>query len=140
MSWVMDCLDVFLISSKGGIKKRAVATGYKSNWVASIYIPANKELCLWLITHALHMICLEICEADVCSHITAPGKLDGIGLLGRNIQKDCLNNAILSSVLYFLALDRIICHQSWLGLMHCYLKSEETWDFWGTAIDFSLKE
>lgn len=34
-SWVMDCLDVFLISSEGGFKKQAVAAGHKSSWVAS---------------------------------------------------------------------------------------------------------
>lgn len=56
---MMDCLDVFLISSKGGIKKRAVALGISPTGWQAIYIPANQELCLWLITHALHLICLE---------------------------------------------------------------------------------
>jgi len=54
-----DCLDVFLISSKGRIKNRAVALGISPTGWQAIYIPANQELCLWLITHALHLICLE---------------------------------------------------------------------------------
>lgn len=47
---MMDCLDVFLISSKGGIKKRAVATGYKSNWVAS-YLHTSKPRAVPLADH-----------------------------------------------------------------------------------------
>lgn len=78
-SRVMDCLGRLLISGKAVFKKRAVAAGPKSSWVES-WEYTSKELCHTSgSSHMLFTWSIWRCEKDLCSHLTAPGKLDGVG-------------------------------------------------------------